>query len=111
MTNTKKLRVSQLIVEIPVEESPVFVRIVIQRVVKNADYETIQTVDRVDAINRIFSQYGTNIHTFNDPVLGTILRISGAGLGNAIGEFTKAWMLEDIENTTRNERGDIVEGE
>ena len=106
---TKKLRPSQIVLDTPVENADVFVRVTIQKVVKDGNYATVQTVDRVDAVNRTFAQYGTQTHTFTDPVLGTKHTLSGSGLGMAIGEFVKAWMLQDIEGTSRNARGDIVQ--
>ncbi len=105
-----KYRAQQVTLDLPTEESEVWIRCMIQKVIKNDDYQTVQTIDRVSDIHRRFSEFMLQTQTLQDPVTGDTLEISGAGLGLAVSAFVKRWMLEDILGTINNEHGDIVKG-
>lgn len=110
MNTITKLRTQQITLDLPMEDAEVWVRAVLQKVIKDADYRTIQTVDREGAVNRLFSEFATTRLTIIDPVLGQEITLSGAGLGVAVGEFVKQWMLEDVSGTFINDRGDVIKG-
>ncbi len=103
-----KLRAQQITLDLPTENAEVWVRAVLQKVIKDGDYQTIQTVDRVSAVHRVFSEFAVNSLTLFDPVQGKELTISGAGLGIAVSEFVKQWMLADVPGTSINQHGDII---
>lgn len=107
MTITK-LRTQQITLDLPTEDAEVWVRAVLQKVIKDDDYRTIQTIDREGAVNRLFSEFAQSSLTVYDPVLGHEITLSGAGLGVAVGEFVKQWMLADVPGTSLNERGDVI---
>lgn len=103
-----KLRAQQITLDLPTEGAEVWVRAVMQKVIKDANYATTQTVDRVGAVNRQFSEFAMSSMTIVDPVHVAEITISGAGLGIAVGEFVKQWMLADVAGTSINERGDVI---
>lgn len=108
MTHTIKLRAQQIQIDLPVEGAYVWVRAILQRVVKNEDYQTIQTVDRVEQVNRMAENFQMEIRSFTDPVTGQQVTLSGAGLAMSVSEFCKGWMLQDIPNTALNDQGDVI---
>ena len=91
-----KLRASQITLDLPTENSDVWVRAVLQKVLKDDDYQTVQTVDRVGAVRRQFSDFAANSLTVFDPLQGANITLSGAALGMAVAEFVKQWMLADV---------------
>lgn len=103
-----KLRAQQITLDLPTEDAEVWVRAVMQKVIKDGDYKTVQTIDRVGAVNRLFSEFAASSLTVVDPVQGKEITISGAGLGIAVEEFIKQWMLADVAGTSINERGDVI---
>jgi hypothetical protein len=105
----EKIRAQQVTIDLPTEEAEPWVRAIIQRVMKNPEtYQTVQTVDRVDAVHRRLSDFATMVQTFTDPVTGASVTLSGVGCGQAIIAFVKAWMLEDFFDYVENTHGDIV---
>lgn len=103
-----KLRTQQITLELPTEAAEVWVRAVLQKVIKNDEYQTVQTVDRFGVVHRQFSDFAMNTMTVYDPVLGAEVTVSGAGLGNLITELVMQWILSDVPGAALNERGDIV---
>lgn len=104
----KKIRAQQITLELPTEGAEVWVRAVVQAVYKDADYRTVQTVDRTSALNRRFSEFVLQVETVSDPVTGAQLTISGAGLALAVSAFVKAWILQDTPGATLNAADDII---
>lgn len=104
----KKVRAQQIVLDLPTEEAEVWIRAVIQTVFKDADYNTVQTVDRTAALHRRFSEFATQVETVQDPVIGQSLAISGAGIAMAVSAFVKTWILADTPGAVLNESGDIV---
>ena len=84
-----KLRTQRIEIDLPLEGASIWVRAILQRVVKDADYQTVQTVDRVAFVNRMTEQFQLDMHAVQDPVTGQTLNISGAGLVTAVAEFCK----------------------
>lgn len=105
---TTKLRASQVTLDLPTENSDVWVRAVLQKVIKDDDYQTVQTVDRVGAVHRQFSDFATSFLTVFDPLQGHDITLSGAALGMAVSEFVKQWMLADVPDASLNQHGDII---
>ena len=96
--------------DMPREGLPVWTNVTVQIVVKDADYQTVQIIDRVLNINRQIDDFAQNTVTVTDPVTTKTITISGAGVGVAISEFVKTWMIEDIPDTSINAMGDVVQG-
>lgn len=105
---TNKLRAQQIVLDLPTEDSEVWVRATIQTIVKDTSYQTIQTIDRTSSVHRRLSEFDTMTKTLTDQVTGDTFNISGVGLGVAISAFIKQWMLDDIPGTTENAHGDII---
>lgn len=104
----KKVRAQQIVLDLPTEEAEVWIRAIIQTVYKDADYTTVQTVDRTAALHRRFSEFAMQVETVQDPVTGQSLAISGAGIAVAVSAFVKAWILQDTPGATLNAQGDII---
>jgi len=109
-TSTKKLRAQRMTLDMPREGLPVWTNVTVQVVVKDADYQTVQIIDRVLNISRQFDEFAQNTVTITDPITGQPITLSGAGVGLAISEFVKGWMVQDIPNTSINAVGDVVQG-
>ena len=105
---TIKIRAQQITIELPIEESEPWIRAIIQTVIKDKDYDTIQVIDRTAAINRRLSEFATMRKTITDPVSGETFTISGIGLGLIISTFVKQWMLDDIQGSFENDNGDVI---
>ena len=106
----KKYRAQRITLDTPREGFPVWTNVIVQVVVKDDEYQTVQIIDRVTNITREFDQFASQTVTITDPVTSQAMTMSGAGLGVAIGEMVKAWMLEDIPDTHINEVGDVIQG-
>lgn len=104
----KKIRAQQITLELPTEGAEVWVRAMIQAVYKDADYQTVQTVDRTSALHRRFSEFVLQVETVSDPVTGQTTTLSGAGLALAVSAFVKAWILQDTPGATLNAADDII---
>ncbi len=105
---TKKIRSQQIVIDLPTETSEVWVRATLQRVIKDADYKTIQTIDRVGFVHRAASQISTQMTTITDPVTGEAHTISGAGAYILIRDMVSAWIITDRGGAI-NEHEDIIE--
>lgn len=108
--NTKVLRAPNIKIETPRKGDPAWVNIILQWVIQDAMHQTMQVIDRVGSITRKFEDFAQDTITITDPVTGAIITISGAGVGEAISEFVKSWMLQDIPGTSINAAGDVVQG-
>ena len=106
---TRKLRAQKITLDMPREGQPVWADIVIQVVVKDAEYKTTQVIDRVYKINRIFGDFAATLVTITDPITGQQPTISGAGVGQGISELVRGWMLEEIAGAMVNSVNDIVQ--
>lgn len=104
----KKVRAQQIVLDLPTEQAEVWIRAVIQTVYKDADYATVQTVDRTAALHRRFSEFAMQMEIVQDPVTGQTLSISGAGIAMAVAAFVKTWILADTPGSVLNAEGDIV---
>jgi len=104
----QKLRSQQITIELPKEDSDVFIRATLQRVIKNDAYETVQLVDRVDAVHRELSQTLMETVTFVDPITQQPLILHGATIAAAVTAAVVQWILEDHPDYQLNEHGDIV---
>jgi hypothetical protein len=105
----KKIRAQQITLELPTEGAEVWVRAMIQTVYKDANYQTVQTVDRTNSLHRRFSEFALQTETVQDPVTGQTTTLSGAGLALAVSAFVKAWILEDTPGATLNAEDDIIQ--
>ncbi|CAB4197569.1 hypothetical protein UFOVP1309_22 [uncultured Caudovirales phage] len=107
---TKKFRASRIGLDIPREGDPAWVNVIVQVNIKDADYKTVQVIDRADNITRKLEDFAQDTVSFTDPITGAPIIISGAGVGMSISEFVKTWMVQDIPNTSINAMGDVVQG-
>lgn len=104
-----KIRSQQIVIDLPTEEAEVWVRATLQKCVKDADYQTVQTMDRVGHIHRSASQIVMQMTTFVDPVTQQQHTVSGAGAYILIRDLVSAWIIED-RGGALNEHNDIIEG-
>ena len=104
----KKLRSQQIVMELPKEDSDVFIRATLQQVIKDDDYKTVQLIDRVDAVHRELSQIMGMVVTFPDPATGQMLSLPVVTIGAAITATIVNFILEDHPEYHLNDRGDII---
>ncbi len=102
-----KLRASQIIIDLPTEESRIWAGATIQEIIKNDQYETQQTVDDVYRVNRCMCKVATEMATFTDPVTEQEHTLSAAGASAVVKAFITKWMQEDLGGTI-NELQDLV---
>lgn len=105
---TNKIRSQQITIDLPTETAEVWVRAALQRCVKDDDYKTVQTVDRVGFVHRAASEIVIQMVTFTDPVTGQQHTVSGAGAYILIRDFVTSWILAD-RGGALNEHQDIIE--
>jgi hypothetical protein len=103
----KKLRAQHISIDLPTEISAPWVRVAIQTVYKNDDYETVQVVDRTAYTLREVSKIATEMTTLVDPVTQKELTISGAGAVTVVKKLIGKWIAED-HNGRLNEHDDII---
>lgn len=103
-----KLRTMQITMELPTEASDVWLRAALQKVIKNNDYQTVQTIDAVDAINRQLSEILTEEITVTDPFTGIVHTLNCATLSIAITEIVKRWILFENPDYHENDQGDLI---
>lgn len=104
----EKYRIRVAWIEVPTEEADPLVRASIERLVKNDEYETVQTFTWSEYLHRRLSEVATQMLTFTDPVSLQPITISAAGMAAGIKAFLTHWMLQNIPGTVINERGDVV---
>lgn len=107
-TTTTKIRSQQIVIDLPTETAEVWVRATLQKCVKDTDYQTIQTVDRIGYIHRAASQIALQMVTFIDPVTQQEHTVSGAGAYTLIRDLVSAWIISD-RGGALNEHQDIIE--
>jgi hypothetical protein len=105
---THKIRSQQITIDLPTETAEVWVRATLQRCIKDDNYKTIQTVDRIGFVHRAASEIAMQMTTFVDPVTQQSHTISGAGAYILIRDAVMNWILEDRGGTI-NEHQDIIE--
>lgn len=103
-----KIRAQQIVLDMPTEAAEVWARVMVQKVVKDADYNTIQVIDRTSHIHREMSDFYGQSVTVVDPVSNAEITLSGAAIGAAMAEMVKTWMLTEHTGATENEYGDII---
>jgi len=106
----KKLRAQQIVIDLPVEDAPVWIWATWQRVVKDTEYKTLQTVDQVVNTNASLSSFATKVESVMDPVTGQLVTASGAAMAMLIQQFAAGWVMPLFPGSYVNERGDIIEG-
>lgn len=94
-----ELRAQQVIIETPRLGAEPFIAVVIQRVIFDADGVIAQTINRERMLNSSLSSRALKIYTVRDPVIGehhdNNCLISIAGIGAAIEDAVRAWILEE----------------
>lgn len=103
-----KIRAQQIVLDMPTEAAEVWARVMVQKVVKDADYNTIQVIDRTGHIHREMSDFYGQIVTVIDPLSNAEVTVSGAAISAAMAEMVKAWMLAEHRGAVENEYGDII---
>jgi hypothetical protein len=109
MTGRKKLRASRIVIDLPTEMAPVWATVDWQRVFKDANYQTTQTVDLAHRQSRGLATFAADIRSIIDPVTGQTVTASGAGAAALIKKFVQAWLLAERPDLNINEHGDIEE--
>ena len=108
--STKKFRASRINLDMPREGDPPWVNVIVQVNIKDADYQTVQVIDRVGNITRKLEDFAPETVTIDDPVMGQQVTISGAGVALAVSKITKNFMVKDLPGTSINAAGDVVQG-
>ena len=103
----KKIRAQHISIDLPTETSVPWVRVAIQSVFKNDNYETQQVVDRTAYTLREVTKFATEIINITDPVTGQDVSISGAGAVALVKKMIGSWIAAD-HNGKLNEFGDII---
>lgn len=103
-----KLRSKRITIELLTEDSPVWVRAELQRVVKDALYNTLQVVDGVGFVHREFSEFALQTIAITDPVTQQQVTVSGAGIALLIRDLVCQWMIAD-RGGSLNQFGDVIE--
>ena len=89
-----ELRVQQVIIDTPRLESVPFVAVVVQRIVFDKDGNITQTINRERMINKSFANIAMDIITYSDPVIQDTGKSSCMGIGRAIENIARSWVLE-----------------
>lgn len=103
-----KIRSQQITIDLPVENAMPWVRATLQKCVKDENYDTIQTTDRVGFVHRSLADFAAQMTTITDPVTGQTHTISGIGVSLLIGDMVSAWIVEDRGGHV-NEQQDVIE--
>lgn len=109
MPNQTKIRSQQITIDLPTEEAEVWVRATLQKCIKDEDYKTIQTMDRVGYTHRSLSNFIMQMTTIIDPVTQQTHTLSGAGIATIISQLICQWIVEDRGGVI-NDKGDVIEG-
>lgn len=104
-----KIRSQQIVIDLPVENAMPWVRATLQKCVKDSQYQTVQTVDRVGFVHRSLADFAAQMTTITDPVTGQTHTISGVAASLLIGAMVSAWIVADRGGSI-NEHDDIIEG-
>jgi hypothetical protein len=104
----RKLRTQQIIMDLPKEESDVFIRATLQLAIKNEDYKTIQLIDRHDVVHRELSRTMFETVTVVDPINGVPITLNGATIATALTRAIMNWILEEHPDYRENDKGDII---
>jgi hypothetical protein len=107
--NIVKIRSQQITIDLPVEDALPWVRATLQRCIKDADYKTVQTIDRVGFVHRSAEQFAMQMTTVVDPLTGQQHTLSGVAVAILIRDMVSAWIVEDRGGVI-NEYQDIIEG-
>jgi len=105
----RKIRASQIVIDMPTEDAPVWVWATWQRCIKDADYRTTQTVDGVLNTNASLSSFAMQIESVVDPVTGQTVTASGAAVAMLIKQLALTWALPRYPGSYVNDQGDLIE--
>jgi len=103
----KKVRAQHISIDLPTEESSMWVRIALQSVFKDEDYKTTQIIDRTGYVYREVVSVVNELETITDPVTGQVLTLSAGGCAEIVRKFIQRWMVEDCKGVI-NEHGDMI---
>lgn len=104
----KKIRAQQIVIDLPTEGAAIWVQATLQRCIKDQEYTTVQTVDRVGFVNRTFADFMQQMVTVTDPLTGQEHTVSGAAIAMLIRALVCTWIVED-RGGNLNEHGDVIE--
>ena len=103
-----KLRTQKVEIDLPTEVSEVWVRAVLQEVMKDPEtYDSGQMVDRVGFVYRRESDFIMDFISVTDPVTQQPITASGAGIALLVKHIILKWIHEDKGGTV-NEHGDLI---
>ena len=102
-----KLRVQQIIIDLPRSNSERWIHMTIQRVELDDDGNEANVVDRWGQISQKMSDVFAEAHPYSDPITGGSGLLSVAGTAVAISSVALAWMTERWGGTV-NELGDLI---
>jgi S-adenosylmethionine hydrolase len=107
----EKIRVQNIAIDLPTEESTHWLRATLQRAMKDDDWNTVQLVDRVGYVIRSIPDTATQMVTITDPVTKKQITASVAGAASLIKELMCMWTIEDLSKQGKhafiNSYGDI----
>lgn len=107
-----RLRVHQIIIDVPRSDSEPFVTSAVQRLVdcdpdnKLTGYS--QLINREKLVYRRLSDTAAETVTLTDPITQQSVTVSGAGMAILIQLFVNNWLAEDY-NSVVDEHGDVWE--
>lgn len=109
MSELIKVRSQKIEIDLPKEDALPWVRATLQRCIKDEEYKTVQTVDRIGYVHRSAEQFALQMTTIVDPLTGQQHTLSGIAVAVLIRDMVSAWIVEDRGGVI-NEYQDIIEG-
>ena len=103
-----KLRAQKVEIDLPTEDSEVWIRVVLQEVMKDHEtYKSGQIIDRVGFVYRKQSDFIMDFISITDPVTQQPITASGAAIASLVKHIILKWIHKD-KGGTINEHGDLI---
>lgn len=94
-----KLRAQQIIIDTPKEGEDIWIHVAVQRIEKDDEGNTLNVSPRAEFIHKSMNDFVTSIYHLDDPVLGTDISISGAGVQMGITDAVLTWIADAFNGT------------
>lgn len=107
MSNSKKYRAQQIVIEVPREGEEAWIQIVVQEVIKNEKGDIINVIPRAQHVHKQGNEIGFDIYNYLDPILKETRQISGYGLQLAISSAVVDWMKDKFGGEV-DSAGDLI---
>jgi len=102
-----KLRVSKLTLEMPKEDSEVWLHITVQKVIKDDLGVTTNIIPRFDYISKPLSEVYMDVYKYQDIMLGGVFSISGVGIAQALTSAVLDFMQDKYGGVVTS-NGDLI---